>query len=79
MTMAIKFEQQKVVVEFPIDQEKQFMILNFFLLNENGQRFFIRKVFEIYKDKKLKVLFSQHLEFLNSPNKTEEDQFRLYY
>jgi hypothetical protein len=58
MTVGFKSEQYKTIIEFPIDAEKNFLILNFALLDEDGKRYYVRKIFEIYRNKKLKILMN---------------------
>jgi hypothetical protein len=59
MTIALKSDFNKVIIEFPLESEKNFLILNFMLLNEHGKCFYSRKVYEIVREKKLKLLLSQ--------------------
>ena len=68
MTIAFKSESQKVMIEFPLCKERNFLILNFMLLSEEGNWLYIRKYFEILNHgKKLKILMNQHFLYNEKP------------
>ena len=56
--MCYRSENPKVFIEMPLDQEKKFIILSFLLLNEQGKSVYVRKVFEVVREKKLKTLLN---------------------
>lgn len=60
MTIGYKSDKHNVLIELPIENERNFLILNYFVINEKGQRFFIRKLFDVYKYKKLRIIFTQY-------------------
>lgn len=71
MTLCYRGENPKVFIEVPLDQEKKFIILSFLLLNEQGKSVYVRKVFEVVREKKLKTLLNQQL-VIQTDDKSKE-------
>lgn len=59
ITIGLKSEIKDVIIEVPLYKEKNFIILNTNLIQEDGHVHFVRKVFEIVSNKKLKLIFGQ--------------------
>jgi len=61
MTIALRSDTNKVIIEFPIDSERNWVTLNFSLINGQGKIFFLRKTYEIFKEKKVRLMRTEKL------------------
>ena len=62
MTIGFKVDTKEVIIEVPLDKEKNFIVLNNLMLLENGDLTYARKMFETINRKKLRqLLFQQYL------------------
>ena len=59
MTLAFKVDLKEILIEVPLDRERNFMILNNPMLLQNGKQTLTRKLFEVINGKKLKPVLTQ--------------------
>jgi len=58
ITLGYKIEGKEVLIEVPIDKDKDFLVVNALLLTEDGKMNYHRKFFETVGGKKLRNILS---------------------
>mmetsp|Transcript_37324 Transcript_37324/g.57221 ORF Transcript_37324/g.57221 Transcript_37324/m.57221 type:complete len:148 (-) Transcript_37324:491-934(-) len=62
ITFGFKLEVKEILLEVPLDKDKDFVVINGLLLNDEGNLHFIRKFFETVGGKKLRNIMSQKFQ-----------------
>ena len=78
ITVGYKCDKYKTIIEFPLEGDKLFTVLNYLMLDPNGSRMYSRKVFEIYRSKKLKPLITENFDIIEELDE-EQAVFYLSY
>jgi hypothetical protein len=78
MTLAFRMDDPyKCIIEFPLEADRLFLVLNFMLLGGDGRKFYVRKMFEVVKDKKLKCILYEKNELGEKAAPLEPDPVEL--
>ena len=58
ITIGFLVEKCNTIIEAPLNVDKNFMVINNLMLQDDGTQIFVRKLFEVINGKKLKQLLS---------------------